>query len=129
MAETTRSFAFRRNTSFAPFIIPVGVDATPLQIGSDMLRSKGITTFKITNACPFYIWYRGWNGLQSAMPTIKGKGHYLAPGATDVNSSQIPDWIAAVADEERGFPLFDESAQFIYEGQQLRAVMLYGSGM
>lgn len=128
MAETTRSFAFRRNTQINPFIIPVGVDPVPLQIGAALLRDKGVTSFKITNATPCYIWYRGWNGLISDMPVIKEKGHYLAPGATDINSSQIPDWIAAVADDEPRFPIYDGQGNFLYPGKRLRAVMLYGSG-
>lgn len=128
MAEAIRNFAFRRNLLINPFIITVGVDPVPLQIGAQALKDRGVTSFKITNACPFYIWYRGWTGTQANMPQIKEMGHYLAPGATDVNSSQIPDWIAAVADDEPGFPIYDANGNWLYEGQRLRAVMLYGSG-
>lgn len=131
MEPTQGITLFRRNLTLNPYIIPVGpagTAATPLAIGRDMLAGKGVTSFKISNPNPFWVWYRGWNGTADQMPTIVGMGHYLAPGATDVNRSQVPDFIAAVADDEPMFPIFDANGQWLYAGKRTRLVMIYGSG-
>lgn len=121
--------AFRRNLTIDPIIIPLGVTPTPVHVGRTLLDTKGVTTFKMANPNPFWVWYRGWNGLESAMPTIEGMGHFLAPGATDINSSQIPDWIAAVPSDEPGFPVYDGNGGYLYAGKRTRLVMIYGGGL
>jgi hypothetical protein len=130
MVEPTQGITlFRRNLTLNPFIIEVGLTPKPLQVGRDNLAGAGVTSFKITNPNPFYVWYRGWNGAKEDMPpNIKGMGHYIGPGVTDINRSQVPDWIAAVADDEPGFPIFDANGNFLYEGKRLRLVMIYGAG-
>lgn len=118
MSDNT--FPFRRETRLDPFIIPALQAPTPLAIPKAKLTEYGVSSFKMANPNPFWVWYRGWNGTVEDMPTIAGKGHYIAPGAVDVNTSQIPDWIAAIAAEEPGFPLTG------VQGTHL--VMLYGGG-
>lgn len=129
MAEPANGLTlFRRNLTLNPFVFPVSLTPTPKAIGRELLANRGITSFKMHNPNPFWVWFRGWNGTESQMPTIKEMGHYIAPGATDVNRSQIPDWIAAVADDEPGFPIYDAQGNWLYEGQRTRMVMIYGSG-
>jgi len=133
MADTTppgRVFAFRRALTVDPVIIPVAslITGVPVAIDQANLRGAGVTSFKISNATPYWVWYRGWNGAAGDMPTIKEKGHYLAPGATDLNTSQVPMFIAAVAQAEPGVPAATNA-----DGSTLtvpgRLVMVYGSGM
>lgn len=124
MSDNT--FPFRRETRLDPFIIPCVLTPAPLAIPKAQLTDYGVSSFKMANPNPFWVWYRGWNGAAGDMPTIAGKGHYIAPGAVDVNTSQIPDWIAAVAAEEPGFPLTDAQGGFLYPEAHL--VMLYGGG-
>jgi hypothetical protein len=119
---------FRRNLALNPIIIPVGLTGVATQIGHEMLAGQGVTTFKICNPNPFWVWFRGWNGTAEQMPTIKGMGHYIGPGVTDINRSQVPDWIAAVADDEPGYPVTDANGAWLYQGQRTRLVMVYGSG-
>jgi len=119
---------FRRNLTIDPFVIPISMTPTPMHIGKSVLDAKGVTSFKISNPNPFWVWYRGWNGNQAQMPTIEGMGHFIAPGATEINSSQIPDWIAAMPSDEPGFPIFDANGAYLYEGKRTRLVMLYGGG-
>jgi hypothetical protein len=96
------------------------------------ITAAGVTSFKMTNECPFYVWYRGWNknadGSQPANPTILEMGHYIAPGAVDINTSQIPDYMAAVPADTVSFPIYNADGSFAYAGKQTRLVMLYGSG-
>lgn len=119
---------FRRNLTISPFIWLVGLNPVPKQIGRATLAAAGVTAFKIHNPNPFWCWYRGWNGSADDMPTIKEMGHYIGPGVTDINSSQVPDWIAAVADDEPGFPITDAQGNWLFEGRRTRMVMIYGSG-
>lgn len=129
MAEPTTGITlFRRNLEIAPFVWAVGLTPIPKAIGRALLAEKGVTSFKITNPNPFYVWYRGWNGTIEDMPPIKEAGHYIGPGVTDINRSQVPDWIAAVADSEPKFPILNEQGGWLYEGQRTRMVMIYGSG-
>lgn len=130
MIEPTRSFPFKRNLGIAPISIPAGL--TPVAtatIGSQSLMDAKITTFKVSNPNPFWVFYRGWNGAANAMPTIVGLGHHLAPGAIDINTSQTPDFIAAVAVDELGAPLYAaDGATLLYDMSKARLVMMFGSG-
>lgn len=117
---------FRRNTTIAPFIIPLGVNPTNVQIPS--LANTGITSFLIHNCAPFYIWFAGWRGQASERPAIKENGHYIAPGEKYLGRTQMPQWVAAIADEEPGFPLYNEDGSFRYAGMRCRAILTYGSG-
>lgn len=121
--EPTRNFPFRRALAVDPIIIPAKAVGTPVSVDQLSIRAQGVTSFKMTNPCPFWVFYRGWNGAIGDMPAILDKGHYLGPGATDVNTSQIPQWIAAVACAEPGVPLPSDLATAGY-----RLVMIYGSG-
>jgi hypothetical protein len=129
MAEPTQGVTlFRRNLTINPFIIPVGLTASPIEIGKTYLETKGVTSFKMYNPNPFWVWYRGWNGNQTPIPTIKEMGHYIGPGMVDINRSQVPDWIAAVADSEPNFPVTDAQGNWLFTGQRTRLIMIYGSG-
>lgn len=122
MADT-QLHAFRRNLSVAPVLIEVGVSA-PVAVPVPAMTGKGVTTFKMYNPTPYWVWYAGWNGSASDMPLVKGSGHYIAPGMVEINRTQMPQWIAAVADDEPLAPLVASEAA----GKRLRLVMIYGSG-
>ena len=121
MADPTRSFPFRRALLINPVLIPVRATPQAVQIDQTGIRAQGVTSFKMYNPTNVWVWYRGWNGAQGDMPTVKEMGHYIAPGATDVNTSQIPQWIAAEAQAEPGLPLPSDFTGY-------RLVMIYGSG-
>lgn len=112
---------FRRNLLVDPVIIPIGVGAAIATAVANM-TGKGVTTFKMYNPTPYWVWYAGWGGAATDMPTIKEKGHYIAPGMVEVNRTQMPQWIGAIADDEPSAPLGNTT------GQRLRLVMIYGSG-
>ncbi len=120
---------FRRALAIDPVIIPVSLAGTATAVNKSALQTAGVTSFMMHNPNPFWVWYRGWNGTAGQMPTIKEMGHYIAPGATEVKASQIPQWIAAVPDDEPDFPIYDGQGAFLYAGKRLRLVMLYGSGL
>jgi len=118
---------FRRNLTVPPVIIPAGMSPVATPIPSMTL--KGITTFLMKNPNPFYVWYAGWTGAETAMPAdLRGNGHYIAPGETYIGRTQMPTFIAAQADSEPGFPITDGSGNWLYQGQRTRLVMIYGSG-
>jgi len=118
---------FRRNLTIDPVIITVGVNPTAVPVQS--LARTGVTSFKMSNPNPFWVWYAGWQGTATDMPAIRGKGHYIAPGATDICRTQMPQWMAAVAEDEPSFPIYDtDGTTFLYANQRLRLVMVYGSG-
>lgn len=120
MADTILQ-PFRRNLEVAPVLITVGVNAAvPVAVPS--MAQKGVTTFKMYNPTPYWVWYAGWRGTAENMPVIKEQGHYIAPGMVEVNRTQMPQWIAAIADDEPLAPLVDTA------GKRLRLVMIYGSG-
>lgn len=120
MPNDTMLQPFRRNLSVDPVLIPVGV-STPVATVVPPMNGKGVTTFKMYNPTPYWVWYAGWTGQVGDMPTIKEKGHYIAPGMVEVNRTQMPQWIAAIADDEPSAPLGTVTAR-------LRLVMIYGSG-
>jgi len=124
MADPMRIFAFRRALTIDPYILPVNSATVPVAVQIDQagIRAAGVTSFKIMNPTNVWVWYRGWNGSASDMPAIKEKGHYLPPGGIDVNTSQIPQWIAAHAQAEPGFPLPSDFTGY-------RLIMVYGSGL
>ena len=129
--EPSRLFPFKRNLLVNPISIPAGLTASPVAtIGSAGLMSANVTTFKVSNPNPFWVWYRGWNGVAGAMPTIAGMGHHLAPGAIDINTSQTPDFVAAIAVDELGAPLYAaDGTTLLYDMSKARLVMMFGSGM
>lgn len=125
-----RTFPFRRNLNIDPLIVPCGLTPVATMIGQTNLEAAGVTSFKVSNPNPFWVWYAGWRGAASAMPPVAGKGHFLAPGATDLNTSQLPDYIAAVASDEINFPIFDTNGTtFMYAARSPRLVFVFGSGM
>lgn len=117
-----RVFPFRRALMVDPISIPVSASPQAVAINQTAIREQGVTSFKIYNPTNVWVWYRGWNGAAGDMPTILEKGHYLGPGMVDLNSSQIPQWIAAQAQAEPGYPLPGSFAGH-------RLVMIYGSGL
>lgn len=117
---------FRRNLSVAPVIIPVSLTGTATAIPA--MTGQGVTSFKISNPNPFWCWYRGWSGAVGDMPAIDAMGHFIAPGATDICRTQMPNWIAAIASDEPGFPIYNAQGGWLYQGQRTRLVMVYGSG-
>lgn len=123
----TLSQPFRRNLMIDPIIIPVGLAGTPTAVPA--MPNTGVTSFKMCNPNPFWVWYRGWVGKKEDMPEIAGLGHYIAPGAVEVNRTQMPKWIAAVADDEPGFPIYaEDGATYLFAEKRCRLVMVYGSG-
>lgn len=125
MADPQRVFAFRRALTVDPVILPINSTTTPVQvpINKAALTAAGVTSFKMHNPTSFWVWYRGWS-TGSSMPTIIEKGHYLPPGGVDLNTSQLPDFIAALPQAEPGVPLPNDLATAGY-----RLIMIYGSGM
>ena len=119
MPNDTMLQPFRRNLLVEPVLIPVGT--TPVATAVPSMAGKGITTFKMYNPTPYWVWYAGWTGAAADMPTIKEKGHYIAPGMVEVNRTQMPQWIAAVADDEPLAPISGLTGRN-------RLVMIYGSG-
>ncbi len=117
---------FRRNLNVPPVIIPVGVNPTPVVVPA--MTAEGITSFIMNNCTPCWVWYAGWKGNAGDMPNIKENGHYIAPGATYVGRTQMPQWIAAVVDDEPAFPAFDSNGGYLHAGKRMRMVMIYGSG-
>lgn len=126
---------FKRNLNVNPVLIPIGVTgiATPIPA----MTGDGVTTFKMHNPNPFWVWYRGWSGDATAMPTVKGMGHYIAPGATDICRTQMPQWIAAAGAEEPDLPLYPSGSAVItdpadgcikWNNVRCRLIMIYGSG-
>lgn len=123
-----RNFPFRRNLNVPPVLIDVGLTPKPVFIGGSGLRNQGITSFKITNPYRPACFYRGWTGSEADMPTIAEAGHYLMGGVTDINSSQIPDWIAAVFYDEPDAPLYLPDGTYRYLNKRTQLKMIYGSG-
>ena len=119
MPNDTMLQPFRRNLLVEPVLIPVGT--APVATAVPSMTGKGVTTFKMYNPSPYWVWYAGWTGTAGDMPTIKEKGHYIAPGMVEVNRTQMPQWIAAVADDEPLAPLGTPTGRN-------RLVMIYGSG-
>lgn len=117
---------FRRNLDFHPVIIPVGLEAVAVAVPP--MIGGGVTSFKMANPNPFWVHYRGWKGRKADMPGILDHGHVIAPGAVDICRTQMPDWIAAVASDEPGYPVKGADGQFLYVGQPCRLIMIYGSG-
>lgn len=117
---------FRRNLTIAPIIIPAG--DTPIATAVPLSNSTGVTSFIMHNPNQFWCWYAGWRGAAGEMPAIRGAGHYIAPGASYVGRTQMPQWIAAQADDEVAFPIYDAQGAFLYAGKRNRLVILYGSG-
>jgi P pilus assembly chaperone PapD len=135
MVDPSRSFPFRRALGINPYLLPVTEKSAPVSvmtIDKAAIQASGVTSFKMTNECPFYVWFRGWNknadGSAPTPPTIFEMGHYIPPGSVDINTSQIPDYMAAVAADTLAFPIYNTDGSFVYAGKQLRLVMLYGSG-
>lgn len=126
MADPFRLFPFRRALAIDPVILPINSASVPVAVAIAQadIKAAGVTSFKMANPCQFWVYYRGWNGAQSDMPTIANKGHYIAPGAVDINTSQVPQWIAAQAFAEPGVPLPADIATAGY-----RLVMVYGAGI
>lgn len=132
--EPSRTFPFKRNLTVNPLIVPAGmVPVAKATVGSIQLMTAAVTTFKVSNPNPFWVWYRGWNknqdGSQPATPAIADMGHHLAPGAIDINTSQMPDFIAAVAVDELGAPLYTaDGTTLLYDMSKARLVFMFGSG-
>lgn len=117
---------FRRNLNVAPLIVPVSMDGTPTAVPA--MSGGGVTSFKVVNPNPFWVWYRGWQGTAADMPMVRGLGHYIGPGVHDINRTQMPQWLAAVPDDEPNYPIYDANGGFLHAGKRLRLVFVYGSG-
>jgi len=119
---------FRRELTVAPVIIPVGPD--PVATVVPPMTGKGVTTFLMNNPNPFWVWYAGWTGSATDMPSdLRGKGHYIGPGATYIGRTQMPNFIAAQGDDEPGFMVRDpNNGTWLFTGIRTRLVMIYGSG-
>jgi hypothetical protein len=130
MAEPGRLIPFRRALTVDPYILPINSASSAVAVPIDKakLQAAGVLSFKMYNPCPFWVWYRGWNkaadGSNPGTPLIIEKGHYLPPGAVDLNTSQVPDFIAALPQAEPGVPLPSDLATAGY-----RLVMIYGAGL
>lgn len=118
---------FRRNLQVAPIIGPIGLEPVPTRVLP--MTDLGVTSFIVINPNPFWFWFAGWKGQMNAMPLVKERGHYIAPGEKYLGRTQMPDWVAGCADAEINFPILDEQGQFMYAGQRPRFILLYGSGL
>lgn len=116
---------FRRNLSVRPVIFTVGLMPTPTPVPP--MVAQGVTSFIVQNCTPFYFWFAGWAGPATDMPDIKENGHYIAPGEKYIGRTQMPQFVAAVLDDEPLFPLYTNN-QFNGAGMRLRGVLTYGSG-
>lgn len=117
---------FRRNLNVRPVIGPAGLEAVPTAIPP--MTGQGITSFIVQNPNPFHIWFAGWKGSSADMPNIKENGHYLHPGEKYLGRTQMPQWVAAIADDEPGFPIFKPDGTWLYAGKRTRFILIYGSG-
>lgn len=117
---------FRRNLNLKPIIGPAGMTAVPVAITP--MAGQGVTSFIVQNPNPFHIWFAGWRGAATDMPNIKENGHYIHPGEKYIGRTQMPQWVAAVADDEPGFPIFTSTGAWAYEGKRTRFILIYGSG-
>lgn len=117
---------FRRNLKVAPVVGPVGID--PVATAVPAMTGGGVTSFVVVNPNPFWMWFAGWTGAANAMPVIRERGHYIAPGEKYIGRTQMPNWVAAVADDEPMFPIYDAQGGWLYAGKRTRFVLIYGSG-
>jgi len=117
---------FRRNLLVAPVIGPATQTPVPTAIPS--MVGQGVTSFIISNPNPFYMWFAGWRGAATDMPNVKENGHYLHPGEKYLGRTQMPQWVAAVADDEPSAPIFDAQGNWAFQGKRTRFVLIYGSG-
>lgn len=122
---------FRRNLNFDPIIIPVGLTGISTPIAP--MTGGGVTTFKMHNPNPFWVWYRGWS--TGGIVPVAGKGHLIAPGAVDICRTQMPSGIAAAGSARptlplspTGSPVLDTDGCLMWEGVRCELVMIYGSG-
>lgn len=128
MNESALSLPFRRNLDVLPVIIPVGLN--PQAVPVPAMTGKGVTTFLMHNPNPFWVWFAGWTGAASNMPAdLREKAHYIGPGQSYIGRTQMPQWIAAQADDEVGYPVRDpNNGTYLFNGLRTRLVMIYGSG-
>ena len=117
---------FRRNLNVPPVIGPVGPTAVATVVPA--MTGQGVTSFILSNPNPFHMWFAGWRGSAGDMPNIKENGHYLHPGEKYLGRTQMPQWVAAVADDEPGFPIFTAGGDWAFTGKRTRFVLIYGSG-
>jgi len=117
---------FRRNLNVRPVIGMVGL--TPQPVAVPAMTGQGVTSFIVRNPNPFHIWFAGWRGNPGDMPDIKENGHYLHPGEAYLGRTQMPQWVAAAADDEPGFPIYAADGKWLYEGKRTRFILIYGSG-
>lgn len=117
---------FRRNLTVAPIIGPVGLTAVATAVPA--MTGGGVTSFLVHNPNPFHMWFAGWRGTAGDMPTIKENGHYIGPGEKYLGRTQMPNFVAAVADDELGFPIYDAQGGWLYAGKRTRFILTYGSG-
>lgn len=120
------TFPWRRVLTIDPIIVPATPTPTAVAVDSNALKLSGVRSFKLQNPNPFWIWFRGWSGLIADMPTITGKGHLMAPGSTEVMTSQYPQWVAAQAVAMPGFPVLDGGGAVLYPSAF--CVLTYGGG-
>lgn len=92
------------------------------------MNGGGVTSFIVVNPNPFWFWFAGWRGQSGDMPVIKEMGHYIAPGEKYLGRTQMPQWVAAQADDEPNFPIKDTNGNWLFEGKRTRFVLIYGSG-
>lgn len=130
MAEPNRVRAFKRNLAIDPYSVPVQIIGAPkpMMIGRDKLRSSGITSFIMQNPNLFWVWYRGWFGDESAMPTAFMKGHLIAPGGEHLRESQTPDWIVAIPWARPGWPLHRSDGTAVQSNAESMLIYTLGSG-
>lgn len=123
--EASRLFFFRRALAVAPVIVPVTglTNYTPVAVDKALLSANGATCFKLINPGPCWVWLRGVAGDGSTV--VKEMGHYIGPGMTDICTSQMPDFVGAVADVEPGFPAPNSGGVLT---TPFRVILIYGSG-
>lgn len=129
MSGSDNTFPFRRQTGMDPLVIPITGpnDALqPVSVDKQALNLLGVKSFKWFNpTTKMGIWLRGWNEGDNP-PVVYKKGHYLPPMGGEVNTSQIPDYLAVVADDTPDHPTMNNNT-FLYPGRS--AYLIYGGGI
>lgn len=130
MPDVNPARAWKRNLTIDPFVIPISLAGAPkpLPIGSVLLQNKGVTTYTMQNPNLFWVWYRGWTGNASDMPTPMMKGHLIAPGGEHLRASQTPDWIVAVPWSRPGWSLLKADGSPMQTDAESVLIYTLGSG-
>lgn len=130
---SSNNFPFRRTTD--PFMIPATDVASQVSIGTELVGTKGLTSFSMVNSYPIWIRLKGsgvirlTTGTMSGTfsPVEEGKGWLIPPGPFfGVFTTQYPVWVSCLAVARPGFPIKDGSGALLYPEAVVE--LAYGGG-